>query len=465
MRLSPMRNPMPATLRVLAACALALLLVPATSRAGGFSISEVGARESGRGTAAAALADSPAAIFYNPANIAPQPGLRLQLGAAGLVPQWTHTDLESGVQTNSNAGISTPPHFAASYNLGDVAAGDLALGVGVFVPYGSAFSWPDTWAGRSEIQEISLQVIEIAPTLAWQPHKMFAVGASFRYLPASVYMKQAVQFGGAQEGTVAMSGSGSGMGAAVGVSFFPREGLSVALAWRSRVVLGFDGESDLDFAPPFDTQAIDRDAKTSIALPHNFRLGLAWQPVKALSLSADLEYQGWSSFKELAITFVNPDGTEEVSASPRGSADSWVFHIGGEYRLHENFALRAGYIFDQHTLPEETVNPAPPDSDRHIITLGASVYYGRFGAHLNFSDVIFAQRTSTTAPFPGQWQGAYPGNTMAYSFGLSLSADFDFGGSSSSPENAAPVAAAPQPTPTPTPAPAVAETPAASPSL
>ncbi|MBI5546991.1 MAG: outer membrane protein transport protein [Deltaproteobacteria bacterium] len=448
------RSSMPLSSRLLPAAALATaLLVPAGVLAGGFSVSEVGSRESGRGTAAAALAISPSAIFYNPANIAPQEGLRLQLGGSGLMPRWKHTSLDAQpVESQSKTGVITPPHFAASYRLAESGLGDVALGVGVFVPYGSTFGWPSDWLGREEIEDIALTVFEVAPTLAWRPHKLVAIGASFRYLPASVYMKQGVRFGGAQEGSVELSGSGSGMGAAAGVTFFPLDGLAVAFAWRSSVTLKMEGESNFHFDPPFDTQANDRDVRTEVPLPHNFRIGLAYEPLKDLSLSADFEIQRWKSFKELAVVFVNPDGTEEVSASPRNSKNSVLFHIGGEYRLAESFALRAGYIYDQHTLPEETLNPAPPDSDKHVATLGASVYLGQFGVHANFSNVFFSKRTSKTNSLPGEWNGAWPGGTMAYIFGLSLSANLDLAAPIGTRPVTAPAASA-----TPTTAPASPE--------
>jgi len=437
--------------RPAALLAALLLLAPVAAQAGGFSVSEVGSRESGRGTAAAALAISPAAIFYNPANIAPQDGLRLQLGIAGLMPKWEYESLDGATKQQSETGIITPPHLALSYNLGNTGLGEVAVGLGVFVPYGSTFAWPADWAGRGEIQKISLQVFEVAPTLAWQPHRMFAIGASFRYLPANVYLKKAVLFGSEQEGDVELAGSGSGMGAAVGVSFFPIEGLSIAFAWRSDTTLSMKGQSNFRFGPPFDADAVDRDVRTDVPLPHNFRIGLAWDPTKDLSFSADLEIQRWMSFQELAIVFVDADGTEEVQASPRKSHNSVVFHIGGEYRLHPNFALRGGYVYDQNTLPEETVNPGPPDSDKHIATLGASVYAGAFGVHLNFSNVFFSPRTSTTSTFPGKWSGAYPGGTMAYIFGISLSANLEvptlFGARAKADPAPAPAATTPTATP------------------
>lgn len=447
------RNTMPSVRRSVAAAVLAMLLLPAAARAGGFSVSEVGSRESGRGGGAVALSLSPAAIFYNPANIAAQDGLRLQLGASGLMPRWNYASLDGSTKATSETGIITPPHLAVSYGLGNAGFGDVALGVGVFVPYGSTFSWPEEWAGRSEVQAIGLQVFEVSPTLAWRPHRLVALGASFRYLPSSVYLKQAVRFGGAQEGDVELSGSGSGMGAAAGVTFYPLEGLAIAFAWRSNVTLKMEGQSDFQFEPPFDTKAVDRDVHTSVPLPHNFRFGLAYQVTRDLSLSSDLEIQRWRSFKELAIHFENPDGTEQISASPRNSKNSVVFHIGGEYRAHENFAVRAGYVYDQHTLPESTVGAAPPDSDKHLATLGLSGYWRQYGLHANFSNVFFSPRTSTTANFPGEWSGGWGGKTMAFIFGLSLSAELDLGaplGKRAEAPAAAPAPTAEAPAPAPT---------------
>src|SRR4051812_1721822 len=50
-----------------------------------FSISELGARATGMGTAFIATADDGSALFYNPAGIAFQPGTHLQMDSAVVV--------------------------------------------------------------------------------------------------------------------------------------------------------------------------------------------------------------------------------------------------------------------------------------------------------------------------------------------------------------------------------------------
>ncbi len=408
-----------------------LLLAPATALAGGFSISEVGSVEAGRGGAAAALADGPSQIYYNPANIARLDGLQVTVGASGLAPRFQYSGSNGAPTATSDAALSPPPHLALSYNLGDTGAGNLALGLGVFVPYGSTFSWPDNWAGRADIQKIALQVFEIAPTLAIKPSKLFALGIGFRYLPAQVYMKQAVLFGTAEEGQVELSGSGSGMGLQAGLAAMPIDGLSLGLSWRSASTLDFKGQSNFTFPAPFEAKAVDMDVTTSIPLAQVFRFGVGYEVTKELSLSADLEYQMWSAFKDLTIHFLNADGTENKAvASARNSTDGLVLHLGGQYKVSDSLAVRAGYAWDQHTIPEANVSSAPPDSDKHVVSLGLSYLFGSYGIHANFADVIMAKRITNTNAMPGTWQGGWAGGTMAYIFGLSLTANLDLGGSS-----------------------------------
>lgn len=412
--------------------ALALALAPLAALAGGFSLSEVGSRASGRAGAAAALSDDASAIFYNPANISRLEGLNVSVGLSGLMPRWRWepADGSGAAPASSEVTLVPPPHASVSYLFGRApVVGDLALGLGFYVPYGSSFSWPEGWAGREEVQQIGLTVYELAPTLAVRPSKHFALGAGFRVLPASVYLKRAVRFGAAEEGTVELAGSGVGLGASAGISFWPVEAVSIAVTWRSPVTLNLAGQSDFDFPPPFDTSANDRQVRTSIPLPQVFRVGLAFDVVpRRLNLSADLQYQLWSTFESLDLRFQNPDGTETVSASPRSSRNSVVVHAGGELKIIEGFAVRAGYAWDQHTLPESTVNPAPPDSDKHVVSVGASYDFRHFGINAHFSNVFFTPRTAESSPFPGRWSGGYAGgSTMAYIFGLSLTARLDVG--------------------------------------
>jgi hypothetical protein len=159
--------------------------------------------------------------------------------------------------------------------------------------------------------------------------------------------------------------------------------------------------------------------------PEVYRVGVAWDALPGrLNLSADVEVQRWSTYEELAITFIDDEGGRETIADPKNSKDSLVVHVGGEYRLSDAWQVRAGYVWDQRTTPEETVGPAPPDSDRHVIALGASFLFDNFGVHAHLADVLFVPRESSANRFRGTWRGGYPLGTTAYLASLGFSAAF-----------------------------------------
>lgn len=404
------------------------LATGAPARAGGYIISEQDSEISGRAGAGAALTTTPSAIFYNPANLTALKGLQARAGLTVLLPRWRFEPQDPGAKNARTINESSlPPNASISYNLGDLGFGTMAAGVGFYVPYGSSFRWPRNWVGREQIQEISLRVYEIAPTIALQPSKMFSIGAGLRVLPGDVYLRQAVRFGTQMDGQVEAAGTGTAVGASAGISIWGFENLSLALTWRSPVILKMNGQSDADFPAPFDTQAFDRDVRTRIRLPQVFRLGAAYDVIPGvLNFSADLQFQQWSAFQQLKLVFTNPDGSEDRVVSEREAQDSITFSIGGEYVIFEGLAVRAGYAYDERILPEHTVNAAPPDSDRHVMSVGLSYVWDKWlGVHFHHSNIFFTERTTNTAALPGTYSGGHGGGIMAFSTGITLSAAFD----------------------------------------
>ena len=117
---------------VLTAC----LLSAASARAGGFTVSEMGSRYAGRANAVVAVDDSPASVFFNPANLTALSGLHLEAGVSLILPRFEYLSTAEGAQpVRSELGVVTPPSFSASYTL-DLPIGDLAFGLGFYVPYG-----------------------------------------------------------------------------------------------------------------------------------------------------------------------------------------------------------------------------------------------------------------------------------------------------------------------------------------
>jgi long-chain fatty acid transport protein len=108
-----------------------------------FSISELGARAAGMGTAFIGTADDGSALFYNPAGIAFQPGTHLEMDSAVIVGlfRFTPNPVPVGQTVPSNGfSMDVKPHFIpiASLYATKQLSKKITLGFGIFTPFGLA---------------------------------------------------------------------------------------------------------------------------------------------------------------------------------------------------------------------------------------------------------------------------------------------------------------------------------------
>src|SRR6202035_2201939 len=113
----------------------------------------------------------------------------------------------------------------------------------------------------------------------------------------------------------------------------------------------------------------------SIAFPDMANLGLAFGLSPDLLLETDVYCMGWTSFKEVNITF--PDGQLPNSTIPANWKNAYSYRAGLRWTTSPTSQWRFGYVYDQTPQPEEAVNPLLPDANRNGLTLG----YGWTGAH------------------------------------------------------------------------------------
>jgi long-chain fatty acid transport protein len=66
----------------------------------------------------------------------------------------------------------------------------------------------------------------------------------------------------------------------------------------------------------------------SITLPATGYAGVAYKFSDVLSLEADYQYIGWSSYDNLTFTFTK-DGSS--TSAPKNYSDTYILRVGGEY--------------------------------------------------------------------------------------------------------------------------------------
>jgi long-chain fatty acid transport protein len=162
--------------------------------------------------------------------------------------------------------------------------------------------------------------------------------------------------------------------------------LHVALTYRSRVKLAYDGRADFQPKnPDFARTLPDQSGSAEITLPDIITVGVIGRPTRALTLGVDVNTVLWSTYDQIPIDFANaPDRT----LNPHGHT-ALTFRGGVDVALPLGVHARGGLIYDRSAIPAEGLGPALPDSDRIDLTAGLGYERGFFKADLGYMLVLF----------------------------------------------------------------------------
>jgi len=145
----------------LAVCS-SLLLAPASASGQAFGINEIGSCAFSRGFAAtSAPCDDASSIFWNPAALIGLKGNSMLVGIAAIkINAQFERDSALGLH-KGDVPVQPVPHLFFNRTMGD-----MAYGVGVYVPYGLTSQWKDDFPGRFLAKKASIASIYIQPNVA-----------------------------------------------------------------------------------------------------------------------------------------------------------------------------------------------------------------------------------------------------------------------------------------------------------
>lgn len=435
--------------------------VPAVARAQGFGLNEIGACAIGRGFA---VTGSPCAdastIYWNPAAATTLRGVSALLGATSIA---VNGGFRSDVTDRNDAGdipTSVPPHAFVNWKAQD----RLALGVGMYVPYGLTSQWKNDFPGRFSAQRASLATIYVQPNVAYDivPGRL-SIGGGPVIGHSSVELKQSLDAlssnpalvaagvtPGTEIGRARLTGSAMGYGAHVGLYAHLAPTLTVGVRYLTAIDFKYDGASarfsqtttgfriptptggtillDTLVAKQFATGGplVEQKASTHIKHPAQLQFGLGFTGLPNTTLSVDGDFVQWDVFKELPVDFtIAPDRTliEDYK-------NSWSVRTGIEHRFAMGIAGRAGFSYAQTPAPDETVTPLLPDMNRYNYGFGVGLpLAGRYTLDASYLRVDtkgrrgrIVERTSTTQTAADLNSGVYSLNANIFS--LSLKAQF-----------------------------------------
>jgi len=166
---------------------LVVFMLPTSSHAQGFGVYEQGTCVMGRaGAGVATTCDDASDLFFNPAGIVGTEGTTISLGTSLIAAGGSFTDDYTQQTTDLQNSPIPVPHLYASHRLSP----DLALGLGVFVPYGLATEWDRSFDGAFEGYDNSVESIYIQPTVAYQLTDRISVGGGPTVVIGAVELNQ-----------------------------------------------------------------------------------------------------------------------------------------------------------------------------------------------------------------------------------------------------------------------------------
>jgi len=423
--------------------AAAALLFPHDAFGQGFGVYEQGACVMGRaGTGVAKPCADGSSIFFNPANIAGTPDV-LSLGGTLIAPRGTFTNDLTGIQSNLLDKYRPIPnlYLVKGVNLSG-SVNRVALGLGLFAPYGLTTEWPDTQEVRFLGYRSDIRAIYVQPTVAVELAHRVSVGAGLDIDFAHVQLKQRVDLStqlAAPGVTFAMLGVATGtdfadgnldgnathVGFHVGVSAKVSDWLDVGARYLSRQSVSFNSASaaftqvptnlvvpaalpGIPAGTPVDALVASQftgagpltsqTASTVIHLPDQAVFGLAVRPVPKLTLLSDVQYTHWKYFDSIAVSFEKlPPEVLHFD-----NHDVWDFRVGGELEASPDLTLRAGWYTHNGASADYAVVPNLPEGDRSSFSvgIGARISNGfRIDAAYQYIDQ--GDRRGRTVPLTG----------------------------------------------------------------
>jgi long-chain fatty acid transport protein len=347
--------------RYLCLCSVALGPTSALF-AHGFRLPDQDAKATARGEAFAATADNASAIYYNPAGIGMLPGHNVRLGAytVGLNVSY---DSPAGGSTDTVDELRPVPHLFYSYGFQDLP---IAVGLGVYAPFGLGIEWPETTGFRSLAIESEMSYMTLNPVIAWRvlTNLSIAAGPTLNY--SKLDLKRGVTpYVGNDYST--LDGDATAFGFNVGVLWQPHPKVSFGIAYRSKTKMDYDGQTETKFVvpPPGYPSYLRLDARAEVPFPQSVVGGVSFRPTPEWNIEFDVDWTDWNQVNTVEIR----------QAVPQSLALNWesscYYELGITRYFASHWQVSAGYIYNENSIPDKTFNPWVPDQNRHFVCVGA----------------------------------------------------------------------------------------------
>ncbi|WP_458722552.1 outer membrane protein transport protein [Pseudomonas brenneri] len=280
----------------------------------------------------------------------------------------------------------------------------LAFGLSQVVPMGARTTWDEDWKGRDFAVDTKVETVGLTGSLSFKVNDQFSIGGGAIVQHTKGFVSQNVDLyaAAAQSPDLGYIPFPAGQGLALmrvkvdntslgwfaGMAWKPTLQDTFGLNYHAKINNKLEGKytihadtlsRDLMTTPVFDGKTLvelaypdlhlypgGANASAQMDIPANASLDWVHQFSDRLTLGLSATWTQWSSFKALTL---KSDGSTLVSI-PYNYKNTWMYSLGGDYKLTDDLTVRTGVAFDQTPTPNSTRDPRIPDGDRVFASLG-----------------------------------------------------------------------------------------------
>ncbi|GAA4845374.1 OmpP1/FadL family transporter [Algivirga pacifica] len=416
---------------------MVLLGLPLAGWSNGFQVNLQGTRQQGRGNVGYGFRPDASSVFYNPGAMGFLSGSQAVIGGSLIFSNTVFSplsDADLGIYTDQVYSTDNPlgtPFFAYGVFKPQETSSlsNFTFGVGVFTPFGSSVDWGEDWYGQYALQEISLEAIYIRPAVSYQITESLGIGLTLDFILGGAEVTRGLPINSAtvNDPNVNLDGNADvAISFSAGVYFQPSDQWSFGLNYRHGVDVSIvKGDVDLEvpeqLSPLFQGTTFD----ATLPLPSVIGGGIGYYPTDRLSLGVDVSFITWSDYEELRFDFDAPIGGELSSVSERNYKNSWIFNIGGEYKVTDAFTATAGMYYDLSPVEDGFMSPETPDSDAFGFTAGVA-YQVTEKIGINGSFLFLTKRERENIVPSGVETGGVSGTYKSNGFIPSIAVQYSF---------------------------------------
>ena len=407
----------------------ALLAAGSAHATNGMLMEGYGPISTGMGGASQAIDHGNAGMAQNPATLGMMADgtARLDVAFGILGPDVKSSIPAFGLTAESGGTSYLMPAFGYTRR-----NGALTYGIGMFAQGGMGTEYEDAnsfmSSGTGLPTRSELGVGNVIFPFAYQVNPNLTVGATFKFLWASLDMQMAgtigslspivtggsgnlaMGFASAPPGTPARvafsdendftgAAKATGLGASLGATYKVNQDVMLGASYQFKSALD-DMETSASNASMSMPGMTDHGRITVIdfQMPSVFAVGASWQANPSLLLAADLKYIGWAdSMSDFKLRYDSAMGNGSVSfALPQNWDDQVVLNLGMAWKANDKLTLRAGLNLADNPIPNAYVNPLFPATVKNHATLGFGYKVSAAG-DFNMS-VTMAPKVTVTTP-------------------------------------------------------------------